>query len=265
MTVLQAIILGIVQGLGEFLPISSSAHLVLLPKILNWNNPELNSLTFDVALHMGTLLAVVLYFWKDWIKLLKAAANRRTTSEKRLFWYLVVATIPGGIFGVLLEKKAESTFRSPILIAVMMIFMGILLYIADKKRQARRLDTMTMTDAIFIGLSQALAIIPGVSRSGSTMTTARWLSMTREDAARFSFLMSTPIILGAGILKLKDLTPAALSLPFFAGIISSFIVGIISIEFLLKFLKKSNFGIFVGYRFLVGIGVIIWALTTHSL
>jgi undecaprenyl-diphosphatase len=259
-TVFHALVLGIVQGLGEFLPISSSAHLVLIPWLFGWEDP---GLTFDVALHMGTLLAVVLYFWKDWLKLIKGALQRKASDEKRIFWYLVIATIPGGLFGLALEKKAETTFRYPLLIGIMMIVMGILLYLADRKRQIRKMDTMTMADAIWIGLSQALAIIPGVSRSGSTMTTARFLDIKREDAARFSFLMSTPIILGAGVLKLRHLTMASINLPFSVGVISSFIVGILSISFLLQYLKTSNFGLFVGYRFLIGVVVIGLVLAGH--
>ena len=262
MTVLHALILGIVQGLGEFLPISSSAHLVLIPWLFGWNDSGLD-LTFDVALHMGTLLAVVLYFWQDWVRLIQAALRRKASDDKRIFWYLVVATIPGGLFGLALEKKAETVFRSPLLIGIMMIVMGLLLYLADKKSQLRRMDTMTMADAIWIGLSQALAIIPGVSRSGSTITTARFLDLTREEAARFSFLMSTPIILGAGVLKLRHLTMAAINLPFLVGVISAFVVGILSISFLLRYLKTSNFGLFVGYRFIIGIIVIGFVLAGH--
>ncbi|TGE32275.1 undecaprenyl-diphosphatase UppP [Desulfosporosinus sp. Sb-LF] len=260
MTVLHALILGIVQGLGEFLPISSSAHLVLIPWLFGWEDP---GLTFDVALHMGTLLAVVLYFWNDWVRLIRAALRRRASNDKRIFWYLIVATIPGGLFGLALEKKAETIFRSPLLIGTMMIVMGILLYLADRKRQLRKMDTMTLADAVWIGLSQALAIIPGVSRSGSTMTMARFLDLTREDAARFSFLMSTPIIMGAGLLKLRHLTMASINLPFSVGVISSFVVGILSISFLLRYLRTSNFGLFVGYRFLIGIVVIGFALAGH--
>lgn len=257
MIIFQALILGLVQGLGEFLPISSSAHLILIPWLFGWTDPVLTSLTFDVALHMGTLLAVVLYFWKDWVKLFQAALAKRSSPEKRLFWYLVIATIPGGLFGLAFEKQAETVFRSPLLIGIMMILLGIFLYIADKKSRVRRLDTMHITDAIWIGLSQALAIIPGVSRSGSTMTTARFLNFGREDAARFSFLMSTPIILGAGVLKLRHLTMSAINAPFIVGIITSFIVGILSISFLLYFLRTKNFRVFVIYRFLVGIGVLL--------
>ena len=267
MTVLHALILGIVQGLGEFLPISSSAHLVLIPWLFGWKdlalaNPEA-ALTFDVALHMGTLLAVVLYFWKDWVRLVKAALRRQASDDKRIFWYLVVATIPGVLFGLALEKQAENAFRNPLLIGIMMIVMGTLLYLADKKRQLHKMNTMTMANAIWIGLSQAMAIIPGVSRSGSTMTTARFLDLTREDAARFSFLMSTPIILGAGVLKLRHLTMASINLPFSVGIISAFVVGILSISFLLRYLKTSNFDLFVGYRFIIGFIVIGFVLAGH--
>jgi undecaprenyl-diphosphatase len=266
-TVIHALILGIVQGLGEFLPISSSAHLVLVPWLFGWKdlaltNPEA-ALTFDVALHMGTLLAVVLYFWKDWVKLIKAALKPGASEDKRLFWYLIVATIPGGLFGLALEKKAETVFRSPLLIGIMMIVMGILLYLADKQREIRKVNTMTLKEAIWIGLSQALAIIPGVSRSGSTMTTARFFTMTREDAARFSFLMSTPIILGAGVLKLRHLTMASITLPFSVGVITSFVVGILSISLLLKYLKNNSFALFVGYRLVIGVIVIAFALAGH--
>lgn len=257
MTILQAVILGVVQGLGEFLPISSSAHLVLIPWLFGWQDP---GLTFDVALHMGTLLAVVLYFWRDWIGLLKGAISPKPSYEKRIFWYLVIATIPGAAIGIALESKAETVFRNPLLIGVMLIVMGILLYLADRRRQLRTMDTMTFSDAILIGLSQALAIIPGVSRSGSTMTVARWLSLTREDAARFSFLMSTPIVMGAGILSMRDLRLADINTAFIVGVITSFIIGILSISFLLRYLKTSDFRIFVGYRFLLGLVVILIAL-----
>ena len=254
LTILQAVILGIVQGLGEFLPISSSAHLIIVPWLFHWSDP---GLTFDVALHMGTLLAVVIYFWQDWLNLIRAALSGKRSEEKRLFWYLVIATVPGAFFGFLLEDKAATVFRAPLLIGIMMIVMGIILYVADRRQQVRRIDTMTVSDAILIGLSQALAIIPGVSRSGSTMTAARLLSMTRADAARFSFLMSTPIIFGAGLLKLRHLTAAAINAPFIAGVLSSFIVGILSISFLLRYLRNNNFKLFVGYRLIVGLGILL--------
>ncbi len=258
MTVLQALVLGVVQGLGEFLPISSSAHLVLIPWLFGWDQDP--GLTFDVALHMGTLLAVVLYFWHDWLNLLRGAVRRGPSDEKRLFWYLVLATIPGGLFGLALESKAETAFRAPLLIGIMLILMGVVLYLADRQRQARNLDTVTLGDAVGIGLAQALAIIPGVSRSGITMAAARWFNLSREAAARFSFLLSTPIILGAGVLKLRHLSLADVNLPFVTGVVSSFLVGILSISFLLRYLRRSNFGIFVIYRFLLGAVVILVAL-----
>ena len=259
MTVVQAVVMGAVQGLGEFLPISSSAHLVLLPRLLGWQDP---GLTFDVALHMGTLLAVVLYFWRDWRNLFAGAVRRQPSEEKKLFWYLVLATVPGALLGFLMEEKAETVFRGTILIGLMMIVMGLLLFWADRRRQLRRLDTMSWREALLIGLSQALAIIPGVSRSGSTMTAARFLLLTREDAARFSFLLSTPIIFGAGLLKLRHLPVAAINLPFLAGVVSSFVVGVLAISFMLNYLKRSNFALFVGYRLVVGVGVILWAVFT---
>ena len=163
MTILQAVILGLAQGLGEFLPISSSAHLVLIPWLFGWTDP---GLTFDVALHIGTLVAVVIYFWKDWWQLILKGFTDIRSVKGRLFWYLVVATVPGAIGGFLLEKKAETIFRSPILIALMLIGMGILLYWADR-RSAKKIEIndITFGTSLLIGISQALAIVPGVSRS----------------------------------------------------------------------------------------------------
>lgn len=249
MTNFQAIVMGIIQGVGEFLPISSSGHLVLVPWFLGWEVP---GITFDVALHMGTLLAVVIYFWRDWMRLLKAAAKKEPSSDKRLFWYLVVATIPAVIFGLALEDAAAEVFRSELLIGIMMILMGALLYWADLRPQTRRLESMRLKDAVLIGMIQALALIPGVSRSGSTMTMARLLNITREDAARFSFLLSTPIILGAGIFSLRHMTWADVNGTFIIGVVTSFIVGMLSISFLLRYLKTSNFKVFVIYRFIIG-------------
>lgn len=259
MSIWQAVVMGIIQGLGEFLPISSSGHLVLVPWIFKWEVP---GLTFDVALHMGTLLAVLLYFWRDWIELLKAAVTGKDAYYRRVFWLLVLATIPAAVVGFLFEDVIEQFLRSPFLTAVMLILFGLLLYASDKNRQIRRLDTMTLKDALVIGLAQCLALIPGVSRSGITMTAARGLSYTREEAARFSFLLSTPVIFGAGVLKLSNLSPAELNLPFIVGVVASCIVGIISISFLLNFLKRCSFKLFVGYRIILGL--IIIALYTYN-
>lgn len=258
MTVFEALVLGIVQGLGEFLPISSSAHLVLVPWVFGW---EYAGLTFDVALHIGTLISVVAFFWRDWLVLVNDALKRERTHEARLFWMLVVATIPGAAAGYLLEDQAETVFRSPLLIGVLLIVMGIILYWVDL-RAAKRKDIkgVSFSDSLIIGISQALAILPGVSRSGATMTAGRALGLTREAAARFSFLLSTPIIVGAGVYKLKDLSFADINVAFITGVVSSAVVGFLAIGFLLRYLTTNNFAIFVWYRFAVGATVIGLAL-----
>lgn len=257
MTILQAVILGLVQGLGEFLPISSSAHLVLVPWFFGWTDP---GLTFDVALHLGTLLAVVIYFWKDWCQLITKGLTDVRSVQGRLFWYLVAASVPGGIAGFLLEKKAETIFRAPLLIAIMLIVMGGLLYWADRKSaKTTGINHISFGTSILIGVSQALAIIPGVSRSGITMTTGLLLGLTREGAARFSFLLSTPIIFGAALVKLPHVMadPSVLSVGFMAGMLVSCLIGIASIGFLLRYVQTKNFLPFVWYRFFLGALVIV--------
>lgn len=254
MTVEQAIILGVVQGLGEFLPISSSAHLVLVPWFFGWNYA---GLAFDVALHTGTLLAVVLYFWKDWLVLIVDGLRRAPTVEGRLFWYVAVATVPGALFGYFLEEEAQTVFRQPFLIGVMLMAMGIFLYLADKKAPAQKgMDRVGLLDGIVIGISQALAILPGVSRAGITMTAGRLRGLRRETAARFSFLLSVPIIFGAGLVELGKLNPAAVDFSFFVGVGVSAAVGFLSIGFLLRFLTRHNFMLFVWYRLFLGAAVI---------
>jgi len=263
LTVLQALVMGIVQGLGEFLPISSSAHLVLVPWVFKWQDP---GLAFDVALHLGTLVAVVAFFWKDWVVLITDGLMRRPTREGSLFWYLVVATIPGALSGFLFETQAETIFRNPFLIGVMLIVMGLILYWVDQKAARRKqLNGVTLTDSLFIGFLQALSIIPGVSRSGITMTAGRFRGLTRETAARFSFLLSTPIILGAGVAKINELSASDLNAAFITGIVSSAVVGFISIGFLLRYLTERSFVIFVWYRFIIGLAVIILASVRAAL
>ncbi|MDD2444418.1 MAG: undecaprenyl-diphosphate phosphatase [Desulfotomaculaceae bacterium] len=258
MTVFQALVLGVVQGLGEFLPISSSAHLVLAPWALGWTDP---GLTFDVALHIGTLFAVVAFFWRDWVGLIKEAAKGRTTHEALLFWYLAIATIPGAAAGYLLEEQAETVFRAPILIGSMLIIMGIILYWVDKRMSKRKdIRSISFMDSLLIGISQAFAIIPGVSRSGVTMTAGRALGLTREAAARFSFLLSTPIVVGAGAVKLKDISIADVNTAFITGVVTSAIIGFLSIGFLLRYLTRRSFAVFVWYRFALGLAVIGLAL-----
>jgi undecaprenyl-diphosphatase len=260
MSTLQAAILGLVQGLGEFLPISSSAHLVLIPWLFKWNDP---GLTFDIALHIGTLIAVAIYFWKDWLKLITKGVTDVRSMEGKLFWYLVAATIPGAVGGVLLEKKAETIFREPILISTMLILLGVLLYWADRKSVKHiEMNRITFKTSLFIGLSQALAIIPGVSRSGITMTMGLLMGLTREGAARFSFLLAAPIIFGAALVKLPFLisNPSIITINFIIGILVSFIIGILSIGFLLRYVQTRNFLPFAWYRFILGSLVIVIVL-----
>ena len=260
MTIWQSVVMGLVQGLGEFLPISSSAHLVLVPWLFKWHDP---GLTFDIALHIGTLIAVIAYFWRDWVKLIRGAFQGTKSKEGRLFWYLVLATIPGAIMGLLLEEKAETVFRNPVLIAVMLIVLGVILYWADRKgRKLTDVNNISLGQSLMIGISQALAIIPGVSRSGITMTTGLLLGLTREGAARFSFLLSAPVIFGAGLIKVPDIlaNPGMINTPFLIGMLVSALSGAASIGFLLKYVQKKDFLPFVWYRFLLGAVVLLVAL-----
>lgn len=262
MSVFQSLILGIIQGLTELLPISSSAHLDILPWIFGWTNSEAFNIAFqgfDVALHFGTLLAIGIFFFKDWIELIKGGFNqvlkKESTKEGKMFWYIVAATLPGGIIGLLLDKFVGDGLKKPLIIAAALIIMGIILYIVDKKSKSNvKYEQMTFKQTFLIGLSQCLAFIPGVSRSGITMTTGRAMGIERESVAKYSFMLSAPIVLAATILKLKDFV---FSIPFFVGIIASFLVGIIVIKFLLNYLKKGSFKIFSIYRIIFGIIIII--------
>lgn len=260
MTPLQAIALGLIQGLSEFLPISSSAHLALAPWLFGWEDP---GLAFDVALHFGTLLAVVWYFRMEWLALIRAAfgiitTGRIETPEKRRVIYLIIATIPGAIGGFLLQSQAESAFRDPQLIAIALIVMGIILWLVDKLvDRARVLGEMRWVDALLIGLSQVIALIPGVSRSGSTITTGRGLRFDREAAAEFSFLMSTPIIAAAVIMEgSKAVQQGGFSTELMAGLVASAISGWLAISVLMRYLSRHSYGIFALYRVLVGIGIL---------
>ncbi len=263
MQIYQSIILGIVQGLTELLPISSSAHLLLIPWLLKWQIPE----SFDVALHFGTLLAIGIFFFKDWIKLIiggyKTAIKKEKNPDGKLFWYIVAATIPGGLIGFILDKYAEGILSKPLIVAIALIVMGIILYIVDKKaKNETDYDHLTFKQTFLIGVSQALAFIPGVSRSGVTMTTGRMLGVKREAAAKYTFMLSAPIVLAATLFKLGDFieyfTVASTTgiIAFILGVLTSFIVGILVIKFLLEFLKKGSFKVFAIYRIIVGIIVI---------
>jgi undecaprenyl-diphosphatase len=256
----KAILLGIVQGLTEFLPISSSGHLALLEHFFGIQEAGLG---FDIILHVGTLVALVIFFWKDWMGMFQAVIwrERYNRFERRLFGYLVLATIPGGVIGYLLEHKAETVFRTPTRIAVLMGSVGLLLYLAEKTaRHQRRLTGMKLRDALIIGCSQALAVMPGVSRSGITMTTGLFLGLTRETAARFSFLLSTPIICGAGVHHILKLFKGEADhfhfWPYTLGFLAAVISSYLTIKFLLSFLQRHTFNIFVVYR-LVAAGVVL--------
>lgn len=255
MEIYQALILGIVQGLTELLPVSSSAHLTIIPWLCNWNIPEY----FDVALHFGTLIAIILYFYKDWIGLIKGgykyAVKKEKTVQGRMFWYIVLATIPGGLVGFLLDHFLSDALNRPIIIAIALIVMGIILYIVDKKSPSKvKYEEMTLKQTFLIGVSQALAFIPGVSRSGVTITTARAMGVKREAAAKYTFLLSTPIVFAATVLKFKDFV---FNLPFIIGVFASFIVGTFVIKFLLKYIQKGSFKVFAIYRIIFGIFIIV--------
>jgi undecaprenyl-diphosphatase len=257
MTVVHALVLGIIQALTEFLPVSSSAHLNVFPWIFGWDMPE----SFDVALHLGTLLAICVYFAKDWIKLITAGCRKvfkkEDSTDGKIFWYLVLATIPAGVLSLVLDKVSEKLIGDNLslemgLIAVALIILGIVLYIVDKKAKSEvKYEKISLKQSILIGISQAIAAaFPGVSRSGITMTVARSLKIDRESAAKFSFLLATPITLAAVLVDLGDFV---FNTAFFVGVLSSFLLGLIVIKFLLDYLKKGSFKVFAIYRIILGI------------
>jgi undecaprenyl-diphosphatase len=250
---LQAIVLGAVQGLAEFLPISSSAHLILVPWLLKWQDP---GLAFDVALHLGTLLALLIYYRDEWIAMARSVAGGHS-AERRLLQLLVVASVPGAIIGLAFEKQAETTFRSPLLIAIAMAVLAVLLWLFDNlSPQKRTMSEMTYWDALVIGFSQALAIIPGVSRSGATITMARAVGVERGDSANFSFLMATPIIAGAGLVEARKLFHEGLDWSVGLGFISAAVFGLIAIAFLIRYVRTRDYVVFAVYRLLVAALVI---------
>jgi undecaprenyl-diphosphatase len=262
MSLLQAIVLGIVQGLGEFLPISSSGHLIVVPWLFGWAE---HPLAFDVALHLGTLGAVVVAFARDWWRLIGAglAGLRRGRPlehpESRLLWLLAAATIPGVIAGLLLEKWADTVFRAPALVGVTMLGLGLILWIADRSSGRGEILGISAGHALLIGLAQACAIVPGVSRSGATISMALFLGYRREEAARFSFLLAMPITVGAAVYKVPQLfaggaDPAVIA----AGILAAGVVGFLSIRFLLAFVRARDYRPFVFYR--LAFAALVWSV-----
>lgn len=261
MNSIQSIILGIIQGLTEFLPVSSSAHLNIFPWLLNWQEiPE----SFDLALHAGTLLAILAYFFKDWLLLIgggcKLVFKKEKTTHGKMFWYIVAATIPAGILGLVLEKVVELITKGNlntemIIISVALIVMGVILYITDKKSKSEiSYKNAGFKRTFLVGVSQSLAAaVPGVSRSGITMTVARALKIERTSAAKLSFMLSAPIVAAAVLLKFSEFE---FTLPFVLGVLASFISGILVIKFLMGFLNRGSFKVFAIYRIIIGVVII---------
>lgn len=272
MNLIQAVVLGIVQGLTEFLPISSSAHLLMVPWIMGWEEPPF---VFDTSLHIGTLVALLIYFRSDIVNLAKSffrilkTRNIREDQEGKLTFLIIIGSIPAGLLGVLFEKKIETHLHSPYVIVTTLIVLGIILWLTDKTgKKSRTLDEIELQDALLIGFAQAMALIPGTSRSGITMTAALFSGFNRETAARFSFLLSIPITAAAALYKLKDLlkmdmTPDIM-VNFTCGILVSGIVGFLCIKYLLKFLRTNSFAVFAIYRIIVGIMLAILAPGFHT-
>lgn len=288
MPIYQAIVLAIVQGLGEFIPISSSGHLIILRRLLGWNElSPAHELSFDVALHFGTLLSVLFYFRRTWIQIVRAALGGKVVrfseagsedvnlspaeqkEERMLLWFLAIATIPGAIAGKLLEHSAEDYFRAHIfLIAGALIVVALLMWLGEKVGNLRKpLTGISFIDSLVIGMAQAFALIPGVSRSGSTITAGLFCNLTREAAVRFSFLLSTPLIAGAALLKAHELhkegLPHDMQMPVLVGIIVSAIVGYAAIAWLIRYLQSNSLKIFIVYRVIAGLVVIALALAMH--
>jgi undecaprenyl-diphosphatase len=273
MPLYQAIVLALVQAFTEFLPVSSTAHLTLFPWLLGWQDP---GLAFDVALHAGTLVAVLLYFFKDWLTLalcgvgVKYPANataEEVGQHKKLFWYMVIGTIPGGLLGALFEHKIEEHFRTPYVIAISLIAVALVMWWADSKSPLKRpIEQSNIGDAVTIGTAQALALCPGVSRSGITITAGLFRGFTREAATRFSFLLSTPLIAGAVVSHLPKLIKlhkaGGLDLPLstlLLSILVSGVAGYFVIAFFLRYLQTHTLKLFVFYRLLFGIIVLVLA------
>jgi len=284
----QVVVLAIVQGLAEFIPVSSSGHLIIVRRLLGWNElSPAHELTFDVALHFGTLLSVLFYFRRTWFQILRAALGGKvvrfseagsedqnlTADEQReerlLLWFLALATIPGAIAGKLLEHSAEDYFREHIfLIAGALIVVALLMWWGEKVSQFNKpLTRISLADALIVGCAQATALIPGVSRSGSTITAGLFRNMTREAAVRFSFLLSTPLIAGAALLKAHELRkeglPQEMHMPFLVGVLVSAIVGYFAIAWLIRYLQSNSLKVFIVYRIVVGVIVIGLALMWH--
>ncbi|MGH7865497.1 MAG: undecaprenyl-diphosphate phosphatase [Candidatus Binataceae bacterium] len=262
LSVLQSILLGALQGLTEFLPVSSSAHLVVVPWLLGWRDP---GLAYDVALHLGTLVALLAYYRREWWEIAVAVLRPRSggsdgVRSRRLLGLLAVASVPGALVGLVFEKQAETAFRAPTLIAATLSLMGVALLLADRWTEKKRtIGEITIIDAVLIGMSQALAIVPGVSRSGATITVGLLVGLRREEAANFSFMMATPIIAGAGLLEARKLADAGIDSNVVVGFAASLVFSLIAIAALVKFVRARTYAPFVWYRFALA-AVIAWVV-----
>jgi undecaprenyl-diphosphatase len=272
----QVVILAIVQSLTEFLPISSTAHLALIPRLLGWNSPWLNSLDFDIALHFGTLAAVIVYFFRDWVEIaaggfgIRYGRDPQIAQNRRLLWLLALATLPVGVLGYVFKEQAETVWRSSYVIGAMLIVVGVVIYVAERVGRATKdLGAVSLTDALSIGAAQALAIVPGVSRSGITISAGLFRGINRETAARFSFLLSTPALTGAALAAFRDLhkhggLAPEMQLPFIVGVLVSAVTGWVVIAFFLRFLRTHTLRFFVYYRIVFGIIVIALAIVGRA-
>jgi len=270
-TVLQALVMGIVQGLTEFLPVSSSGHLVVVPFLFGWDDPFLNSLAFSVMLHLGTLVALLAYFRDDWARLIPAgfAAVRdrsfKSDPDRRLAGLLVASTLPAALVGVVFNDLIEDQFRHVGLVAVMLVVGGVILFVADRVgRRSRAIADITFPVAIGIGAAQALALIPGISRSGISISAGRLAGLDREAAARFAFLMATPITAGAGLFEARKLLTGEAGVqialaPMLVGMVAALLAGLAAIHFMLRYLRTQSLDVFVWYRLvLAAVVLVIW-------
>lgn len=269
MTLIQSIILGIIQGLTEFIPVSSSAHLVLAPYLFGWNIPAQEAFIFDVLVQMGTLVAVIVYFWRDLVEIVRAfvvslmRGRPFATPLSRLGWYLILATIPAGLAGITIRKTVEGVFSRAVATALLLLVTAAFLVVAERAgKRCRPLETLRWTDALWIGVAQAIAIFPGVSRSGSTIAGGMTVDLERPAAARFAFLMSIPIMLAAGLLEGIDLIKAPFAASFLpmvvAGFIAAAIVGYLSIRWLLRYISRHSLYVFAAYCVLLCLAVLIY-------
>ncbi len=264
MSIFQALILGIIQGLTEYIPVSSTAHLILVPWLLGWNFDPNARVVFDILVQWGTLVGVVIYFWRDIVAIIRAVLTgllqRKpfATFEARLGWLVVVATIPAVIAGVFVQKYLTQLYQMYLLISIVMMLGGILMLAAERfGKRTRDLKQMTWLDSIIVGVWQILAFMPGISRSSATISGGMLRHFMREDAARFSFLMSIPALLGAGVVAIKDLFEvpgllSSLAAPLAVGFLAAAISGYLSIRWLLGYLKSKSLNIFIIYRFIFG-------------